>query len=97
MDLATFRARFPEFARASDTLVVAALADAEGRAGVATGAAWQAQKIAYLAAHLLAVSPGGRLLRTTPGGTSVEGDATTPYLKEYLDLCYAEGAGPQCP
>lgn len=97
MDLATFRLRFPEFVRASDALVSARLADAEVRAGVATGLAWQEQKIGYLAAHLLAISPGGRELRTTPEGTSTEGDATSPYLKEYLDLCYAEGAGPQCP
>lgn len=97
MDLASFRTRFPEFARASDAMVSAALADAEGRAGVGNGTSWQAQKIGYLAAHLLAISPGGRALRTTPEGASQEGTATTPYLREYLDLCRVEGAGAWCP
>lgn len=95
MELASFRNRFPEFSRAADTLVTAALGEAVVRAG-GEAPGWQAAKVLYLAAHLLAVNPGGRELRTTPN-PSQEGDETTPYWREYDNLCRMEGAGPWCP
>jgi hypothetical protein len=88
MTSASFKALFPEFSEASTTLVEAALARAERRAG-----AGNEDMLAYLAAHYLALSPGGRKLRQTPQGVTKEGDETTPYLKEYLDLSRIEGAG----
>ena len=95
MEIPTFRARFPEFARSSDALVSAVLEEAVVRAG-GEGTGYQDRKVLYLAAHLLAVSPAGRELRTTPATTQA-GDETTPYWREYSDLCRMEGAGPWCP
>jgi hypothetical protein len=87
MTLASFRARFSEFSLASDALVQAALDEAETRAGD------DDTMIGYLAAHILAISPGGRAIRNAQN-TSAKDQETTPYWREYLMLARQRGAGP---
>lgn len=80
MDTATFRARFPEFRAASDTLVDAVITEATARIASETFGDLTDTAIGYLAAHLLATSPLGASQR-------LEDDKTeTTYFKEYRAL-----------
>lgn len=80
MDLAAFRARFPEFRAASDPLVESVLAEATLRVASDVFGDLTDAAIGYLAAHLLAGSPLGFSQR-------LEDDKTeTTYLKDYRAL-----------
>lgn len=63
VSLSEFRERFPEFDRASDTLVVGRIAEAERRTPADVWGALEDDGIAYLAAHLLSLLPQSRDMR----------------------------------
>lgn len=88
MTLAAFRIRYPEFSSASDALVQACLDEAEERS-----LGGQTTAHGLLAAHLLAVSPVGRSIRTISNPTT-EDQETTIYWREYLKISRMKGAGP---
>lgn len=90
MLLATFRARFPEFVAVGDARVEAALADSLSRTD-STGFGDDADAAqGLLAAHLLAMGPGGQTARQ-------EGNdkARTSYLEERQRLARARFGGPR--
>lgn len=75
MLLATFRAQFPEFVNAPDTLVTAMLNAADLEIDRELWGAKADQGQGYLAAHKLALSPfgnGTRMVLPNGGGTTYE-------------------------
>lgn len=72
MDLATFRARWPEFAFAPDTYVTAYLAAALVRLDVNVWGTLLAEGQGWLAAHEMAITPAGQAngLATKDGRSS---------------------------
>jgi hypothetical protein len=80
MTLATFRAQFPEFVNAPDTLVNAMLAAALLEIDTEIWAAKADQGQGYLAAHKLALSPFGNGTRLVINGKD------TTYLAHYSAL-----------
>lgn len=90
LTLAAFKVRFPEFEVDSETddLATAKLAEAEGmtdRALFKDPAGVNADScVGYLAAHLLATSPGGINSRLAKGEKS--GEINTLYWKPYMKL-----------
>ncbi|HVJ26385.1 MAG TPA: DUF4054 domain-containing protein [Vicinamibacterales bacterium] len=80
MTLSEFRARFPEFRTASDTLVESVLAEATARLDERIFGALTDAAVGYLAAHLLATSPFGESQR-------LEDDKSeSTYHKSYLAI-----------
>lgn len=77
MNLASFRIRYPEFARADDTLVQAHLDEAEGGLDPAVYGTRFDEAHGLLTAHTLSISPFGRALRQ-------EGDEESLYLNRYM-------------
>ena len=61
-----FKAAFPEFDRAADSLVDNRLEQAEFRTSLDVWGDLQVDGIMWLAAHLLALSPQGREMRIDP-------------------------------
>src|SRR5437660_717192 len=86
MDLATFRASFPEFVGTSDATVTAKLAEAavcvDARLPLADN------RVGYLAAHLISISPFGQQARLS----SDKGETT--YMVEYTRLNRVVAGGP---
>lgn len=80
MDVATFRASFPEFRTASDPLIGLRIAEATRRVAPETFGDLTEDAIGYLAAHLLATSPMGISQRLDDDKTE------STYLKEYLAI-----------
>lgn len=85
--LAEFRAAFPEFSRASDALVNAKLTDASGTMDVTVWGDRYDQGQLYLAAHLLALAPGGQSMRLKTG------EMTSVYWSRYKSLLRIVTAG----
>lgn len=77
MDLATFRAQYPEFMRAPDALVAGKLADAANRMDAALYADSYEEAHGLLTAHLVAMSPFGTNARLDPKASAAMGAATT--------------------
>lgn len=87
MDLATFFARYPEFAEAGSELVNACLLEAGATIDQATyGNLYDAAQGA-LAAHLLAIAPFGQNVRM------VAKDGSTTYRKRFDELQRAATCG----
>ncbi len=86
--LAEWRARFPEFSAASDTLCQACIDEAHTRVSVKV---WSpVQRIAgikYLAAHLVATNPSGEFARLD------EAEGSTQYSQEFDRLKRTVAAG----
>lgn len=80
MDLATFRAEYPEFATASDTLVEAKLARAEVQVDAAMYGDRYEQAHGLLTAHLICIAPGGQFARL------VADNLKTTYGADFDDL-----------
>lgn len=90
MDLATFRAAYPEFDRASDDLVSAKLAQAAREVSSEIWDTWRDDGIGLLAAHYLATSPNGQMARlAAKEGSSV-------YYVRYIERERAVTIGLRC-
>lgn len=87
MDLATFRAAFPAFAKTSGPTVQAKLDMAEARIGPLF-AGLEDQAHGYLTAHLLASEPMGKDMRLVDEATA------NGYELEYLRLQRLAAGGP---
>lgn len=72
---ATFKERYTEFAPTADAVVTAALAEATRRTNATGFGARFDDAVALLAAHLLAMSPGGQQARREN-----EGEPSTTYM-----------------
>lgn len=87
MNLAAFRAAFPEFDTADDALVNAHLDMAEGRVDSEVFGDNYDAAHGYMTAHLLAISPYGNTAKL------VAKDGTTTYGKNYEGLKMQCGPG----
>lgn len=84
----TFRARWPEFATLADSQVQANLTAAARRCDSRVFGDDTDEAVGYLAAHLLAMSPGGQQAR-------LEGkEGTTTYYAEWQRLARQRAGGP---
>jgi hypothetical protein len=81
LNLATFRARFPEFADADDALVQEKLDEAARRTPAGEWTTVENDAHAYLAAHLLALSPFGRDARLS----EKDGSSTYGTVRETME------------
>ena len=76
INLATFRARFPEFSKTTDAQVSAALDQSQATTDAVVFGALTDAAHGYMAAHLLCAWPGGK-------DTRIKGEAfVTTYLAE---------------
>jgi hypothetical protein len=91
INFATFVASFPEFSTATETLVNAKLADADARTSSSYGETRE-QRVFYLTARLLALSPFGRDMKL------VSDDGSTAYDAEIdaMDLAATFARGRVC-
>lgn len=80
MTLEEFRTQFPEFQEAPDSLILGKMREAESRTDAFVWGAKREQGIAYLTAHLIALSPGGRAMQL------VQKDGSTPYYETLTTL-----------
>lgn len=88
VNVETFRARFPEFEKATDTMVVAALAEAARGCDPGIFGNRFADGVCLKAADQLAISPWGRMARMV----SKEGTSTYGARFDALVLVVAGGA-----
>lgn len=80
MNLAAFRASFPEFRTTSDTLIEATLLRAARKINAEVWGTKADDGQGLLTAHLLSLAPNGQQARST------EKSNATTYWKEYVDL-----------
>ena len=75
------RAEFPEFVRTNEGLISAKLADARAMLNETAFGETHDQAVKYMAAHLVALSPGGEFARLDPN--EQEDGARTLYERQY--------------
>lgn len=88
VNVGMFKARYPEFCDAPDSLVRAVLLEAECRTDETVWGDCYTQGVMYLAAHLLAISPMAQT-----AAKCCDKDGMTPYMRERKKMICALGGG----
>lgn len=78
------RSEFPEFANTSAGLLAGKIADATAMLNATAFGETHDQAVKYMAAHLVALSPGGEFARLDPNEES--DGARTLYERQYMTL-----------
>lgn len=77
-----FRQEFPEFVNASEGLLAGKIADATAMLNAAAFGQTHDHAIKYMAAHLVALAPGGEFARLDPN--QEQDGARTLYERQYM-------------
>jgi len=94
VSFSTFVVSFPAFKRTERPVVEAKIAEATRQVDAAVWGALADDGIGYLAAHLLAMMPGGEHARLVPKNAKpIRGEALTTYERQYKRLVRQVASG----